>query len=266
MNPEAGRLLDRIPKELLGKVIWDEVPYAIDSALYRGLHKAMEERATMEIEEFYTRVGKWLEIRVYPATEGLAVYFRDVTERRRTEEAVRQAEQHRIEFYRRTLLAATGGKLVMTGRAEIEAIAGPPIAVWNVERAEDLRTIRRQSADALLSEGLDEEQIARFSVCIGEAVTNALKHAGGGKASLHRLPDSLMFMVSDQGPGFEELNLPDVALTLGFSTAGTLGMGYKVMLSFADKVYLATGDDGSTVAMELQLHPIETLPCPAKVA
>jgi hypothetical protein len=30
--------------------------------------------------------------------------------------------------------------------------------------------------------------------------------------------------------------LPDIALTRGYSTAGTLGLGYKVMMRFADKV------------------------------
>jgi hypothetical protein len=43
-------------------------------------------------------------------------------------------------------------------------------------------------------------------------------------------------------------------------------MGYKVILSFSDKVYLATGDDGSTVAMELQYHPVEKTPYGGQVS
>jgi anti-sigma regulatory factor (Ser/Thr protein kinase) len=63
--------------------------------------------------------------------------------------------------------------------------------------------------------------------------------------------------MSDHGPGIPALTLPDVALRRGYSTAGTLGMGYKIMISFVDKVYLATGPKGTTVAVEMKLQPEE---------
>ncbi len=87
-----------------------------------------------------------------------------------------------------------------------------------------------------------------------EAATNAYKHAAGGRATLHLHPDSVVCMISDTGPGIEALALPDVALTKGYSTANTLGMGYKIMIKLADKVYLATGPEGSVVAVEMGLH------------
>ena len=40
----------------------------------------------VELEEHFATLGKWLEVRAYPFAEGLAVYFRDVTERRRSQE------------------------------------------------------------------------------------------------------------------------------------------------------------------------------------
>ena len=71
------------------------------------------------------------------------------------------------------------------------------------------------------------------------------------------MPEGLLFVVSDQGPGIPALTLPDVALRRGYSTAGTLGMGYKIMTSFGDRVYLATGPEGTTVAIEMRLQPEE---------
>ena len=55
--------------------------------------------------------------------------------------------------------------------------------------------------------------------------------------------------------GIQALSIPDVALTRGYSTAGTLGMGYKIMISLADRVYLETGPEGVTVAIEMMLEP-----------
>lgn len=63
-----------------------------------------------------------------------------------------------------------------------------------------------------------------------------------------------MFVASDDGPGIEALSLPDVALTKGYSTADSLGMGYKVMIEFADKVYLATSREGTVVAVEMRIR------------
>lgn len=98
--------------------------------------------------------------------------------------------------------------------------------------------------------------------CVGEATSNAIKHAGGGTVTLHRLGCRLLVKVNDSGPGIDALNLPDVALTIGYTTAGTGGLGYKMMIAAADKVYLATGPEGTTVAAELTLHaeaPLESV-------
>jgi anti-sigma regulatory factor (Ser/Thr protein kinase) len=107
------------------------------------------------------------------------------------------------------------------------------------------------------AEGMAETRIYDLVLAVGEATTNAFKHAGGGEASLHRTADGLMFVVSDHGPGMEALILPEVALKKGYSTIGSLGMGYKAMLSVADKVYLATGPSGTTVAVEMKLKAVE---------
>ena len=84
-------------------------------------------------------------------------------------------------------------------------------------------------------------------------VSNAIKHAGGGHASIRTDEDKFLLRVADQGPGIEELNLPAVALIHRYSTVGTGGMGYKLTIYSADKVYLATGGEGTIVVMEFAI-------------
>lgn len=179
----------------------------------------------------------------------------DITERKLAEQRERALEANKREFYRRTILAATGGKLFISEPEEIEQIAGQPIASWQIASIEDVNTIR----DALITfsqqMGMDESQVFNFAGCAVEALANAYKHADKGNSSLHKLADNLMFVVSDRGSGIEALALPDVALTKGYSTAISLGMGYKVMIEFADKVYLSTSPEGTVVAIEMALHP-----------
>ncbi|MCE5313496.1 MAG: PAS domain S-box protein [Armatimonadota bacterium] len=173
---------------------------------------------------------------------------RDVTDRK-------MAEEHKREFYRRTILAATDGKLLITEKNEIERVAGNPIAVFEVRSGEDVGTTRNAITGIIQSSGLEESRVHDFSVAVGEALTNAFKHAGGGIASIHTLPKAIMVVVSDKGPGIEAMTIPKVALERGYTTAGTLGMGYKIIISVADRVHLTTGSAGTTVGIEMALEP-----------
>ncbi len=175
--------------------------------------------------------------------------------RRRAEESLREEQEHRFEFYRRLILAATNGKLSIADVDEIARIAGPAVASWEIRNTDDMARVRQDVRELAVGEGMDENRAGRFVLSIGEAVTNAIKHAGGGRASLHRLKDGIMFVITDKGPGIAALSLPDVALRRGYSTAGTLGMGYKVMIRLCDRVYLATGPDGTTVGLEMRFLP-----------
>ncbi len=175
----------------------------------------------------------------------------------------RELEAHKREFYRRTILAATEGKLLISERDEIDRIAGPAVASWEVRSKPEGREVLNSISRIALDSGMDERRAYDFLGCATEATTNAIKHAGGGRVSLHETDDGLMCVVSDSGPGIGAMALPDVALTKHYSTAGTLGMGYKVMLHFADRVYLATGPEGTTVAIEMALRgePKPSIPC-----
>ena len=62
---------------------------------------------------------------------GASTISRDITELKLT-------EQHKREFYRRTILAATNGKLLICEKDEIEHMADSPIASWTVENKEEL--------------------------------------------------------------------------------------------------------------------------------
>ena len=138
-----------------------------------------------------------------------------------------------MDFYRRTIMAATDGKLVITEYADIERITGKELISWEVNDPAYIREIRDEAAKFAGDAGLEESKIYHFKTAVGEAVTNALKHAGGGRASIHRMDEGIAFTVSDKGKGIEAVNIPLLALVKGFSTAGTLGMGFKVMISFA---------------------------------
>ncbi|HWE36476.1 MAG TPA: PAS domain S-box protein [Isosphaeraceae bacterium] len=91
INPRAEMLLRRSRDGLLGKVVWDEFPESVGSTFDRNYHEALATGRAVTLEEYYPPLETWFEVRAYPSSEGLSVYFRDVTERRRAEEALRLA-------------------------------------------------------------------------------------------------------------------------------------------------------------------------------
>lgn len=92
LNREAERHLQRTSEGLLGKVIWEEYPDLADTIFGREYRRATAENRQITIEDYYAPFDRWYEIHVYPSVEGLAVYFRDVTERHRSQEQLKLLE------------------------------------------------------------------------------------------------------------------------------------------------------------------------------
>jgi PAS domain S-box-containing protein len=107
INPAAHRLVfnDRPIEELLGNCLWDLYPEGRSSDFYTRYRQAMRERTPLHFEARSHIVDRWFEIHAYPRNGRLEVYLRDITERRRMEQALRASER---DFRALFELAATG--------------------------------------------------------------------------------------------------------------------------------------------------------------
>ena len=93
VNDKATEL-SRIPRaEILGKNVWDLFPNSTSTAIYADLRRAMDDRVPVHFEGHYAPFDIWLEVNAYPAKDGLAVFGRDVTERRRFNERLQQTQK-----------------------------------------------------------------------------------------------------------------------------------------------------------------------------
>lgn len=92
LNQETERLLQKTSAELLGEPIWNGFEDPLAQRLHEQMDAALSSNRRAEQEHHFPSLNKWLEVRAYPYAEGLAVYFRDVTERRRSQEQLRLLE------------------------------------------------------------------------------------------------------------------------------------------------------------------------------
>ncbi len=86
LNPEAEVLLDRGREDLLGATIWEKFPDLNGSVFETNYRKVMSEKIAVEFEASDAAVKTWFEVHAYPSSGGVSVFFRDITERRRTDE------------------------------------------------------------------------------------------------------------------------------------------------------------------------------------
>jgi diguanylate cyclase (GGDEF)-like protein/PAS domain S-box-containing protein len=97
MNKEAEKHLGKKNAELQGKLLWDEFPL-LESTIYgRYYRDSLDAKVKTTFEEYIPADAhskkKWLETHIYPTKEGLSVYFQDVTDRKLTEEKLRESEE-----------------------------------------------------------------------------------------------------------------------------------------------------------------------------
>ncbi len=82
VNSEAARAMESDPDVVLGSVIWEGFPATVGTEIEVEYRRAMESGETAAFRYFYAPFSRWFDIRAYPSSEGLAVYFRDVTAER----------------------------------------------------------------------------------------------------------------------------------------------------------------------------------------
>lgn len=268
-NPAAAEMFRAPSAEyLVGESVLEHIHPDYREIVKERVRQMMElGRKSPPLEEKYIRLdGTVVDVEVvsmptvFNGQLSVIAVSRDITERKMAEQRRKEMEAHKRDFYRRTILAATGAKLDITERRRIMEIAGPPVMSWEIRRKEDVSVIRADVTKIIQSAGMEESRLYDFILAVGESTTNVLKHVGYGTASLRRRDDVFMFIASDRGHGIDALALPEVALKRGYTTAVSLGMGYKAMISVADKVYLATGPGGTTVAIEMSIRPAEKPP------
>ncbi|MFL6633843.1 MAG: ATP-binding protein [Massilia sp.] len=99
VNRQTVKTLQCEAKDLLGKSIWDVYPGTVGSDFERMYREAAQERTALTFASYYPDHDRWYDVNVYPAPDGLSVYFRDISARMR-EEARRSALFNLTDVFR----------------------------------------------------------------------------------------------------------------------------------------------------------------------
>ena len=196
-----------------------------------------------------------VELAVVPILEEpprFAAYLRDISARKESEIALIQSEARQRIFLRDVLSSVTEGRFCLCETANDLPPHLPATNPTVVLRTNTLKVLRRQINEAALLAGINKERGDDLLTAASEAAMNAVVHAGGGSATVGADTQGgvVQVWVEDTGKGIEMNRLPRATLQRDYSTARTLGHGFKLTLTTADKVWLLTGPSGTTVVIE----------------
>ncbi|WP_236020394.1 EAL domain-containing protein [Sabulicella rubraurantiaca] len=117
LNENARRLLARRSLQV-GSNLWDVYPEEADGIFARHYRQALAEQKTVSFEEFLSALEIWLEIQASPTPEGLSIFFRDITERRRVEQEWLLAHERMAHMARHDGLTGLPNRMSFRERAE----------------------------------------------------------------------------------------------------------------------------------------------------
>lgn len=97
LNRAAERFVGLQRDEILGRIVWELFPEK-NTAFESACRRAMQERVTVQFEEYCAPLDTWLEEIVYPSASGIIVYARNINARKHADEVLR-ASQERFGRY-----------------------------------------------------------------------------------------------------------------------------------------------------------------------
>jgi signal transduction histidine kinase/CheY-like chemotaxis protein len=183
MNAAGAEIEARIGVKLLGNNIWELLPELRGTVVETCCRRAMEERVPVEFEYYYELLENWFEYRVYPQPgEGIALYARNVTEVRKTEEALRKSEQ-----------LAAAGRLAATISHEIN---NPLAAVTNLLYLAKMDPAATENTSSLLE--LADKELRRLSHITARSLKFYRQHNAPTYSSMEELIESVLFFNETQ--------------------------------------------------------------------
>lgn len=84
-NRKACEVLGHSAEELIGRIKWEVFPATVGTPFYDAYVRSFRDQEYVYLEDYYPAFDRWYENHIYPSPEGITVYFRDVTEKKKTE-------------------------------------------------------------------------------------------------------------------------------------------------------------------------------------
>ncbi|HIK13765.1 MAG TPA: PAS domain-containing protein [Leptolyngbyaceae cyanobacterium M33_DOE_097] len=139
INAHAERLLQCDRTQLLGKVVWQVYPDLVNTIAESECKRAIAERVPVTFEMNYEPLELEIEVHVFPTGDGLTIYFRDISEQKRSQRVLQQLNElleNRVNERTAALLASNQQLQVSQNRLALAQNVSS-IGSWEYELESD---------------------------------------------------------------------------------------------------------------------------------
>jgi PAS domain S-box-containing protein len=248
VNAEAERLLGRSREDLLGRVLWEEWPAAVNSIFEESYRAAVRTGRPVSFDAFYPApLDGWYELRAWPSPDGLSVYFLEVTERRRVQERAEESTK-RLALLARVSAELAGTLDAAAAIARIPRLVVPELADFCVVTVLDgdgrPRDVGSWDAEPGLRPVLDRYTARRLHTA--PASSPLARALASGVAVREELPPLAEMMTASDAGDLLELLAPRAVAVLPLRGRGRM-LGLLTLYSrthaFGREDDLATAQD-----------------------
>jgi PAS domain S-box-containing protein len=175
MNPEGLRFCGVTAQQAIGSNLWALFPKARDSDAARLYRRVIDTRVAGIAEHCHQlpdgRIA-WADLRAYPLQDGgIAVFFRDITDRKLAELKLREADQRKDEFLAMLAHELRNPLAPISAAAELLAIG--KLDEEHVRRSSAIVARQVRHMTSLVDDLLDVSRVTRGLVTLARAPVTA---------------------------------------------------------------------------------------------
>jgi PAS domain S-box-containing protein len=263
LNAAGSRITTRPRADVIGRNQWEAVPQSVGTPI-ENLYRRVRDSGVAETYEHEVAANggrsRWLEIRCYPSLDGgLAVFFRDISQRKNTEKDLRESNRRKDEFLAMLAHELRNPLAPISAAARLMEIA--PLDGQRLKATSAVIGRQVNHMTSLIDDLLDVSRVTRGQVTLAReplaldaVVASALEQVHPAlEAKRHRLsvelPTAPALVMGDMKRLVQILtNLLNNAVK--FTPAGG-AVGLRVALD-DDWVRIHVQDDGMGISPDLQ--------------
>jgi PAS domain S-box-containing protein len=94
VNKKAGEILGYDPEKMIGKNIFTDFAETSSEHFNKACSQSFKTQQYCLMENYYSPLNLWLENDIYPSPDGLSIFFKDVTFKKKAALALKESEGH----------------------------------------------------------------------------------------------------------------------------------------------------------------------------
>lgn len=98
-NKAAEQILKTPKNKTLGEKLWNAFDKKISAHYFQKYKAAFDSKQRVDFEDYYAPLDAWFEVNAFPYTNGLSVFFRDITERKFAQIKLTESEKRYSELF-----------------------------------------------------------------------------------------------------------------------------------------------------------------------